>query len=68
MTSYTHDARIVLFFDKNDQTKGGLMWCPKCDAEYRDGFFHCNTCNVDLVEANPKQGIEASPEYIKKTS
>src|ERR1700722_18651717 len=27
------------------------MFCPKCQAEYRDGFTHCSDCDVDLVES-----------------
>lgn len=29
------------------------MICPKCNAEYRDGFSKCSDCGVDLV---PKAG------------
>jgi hypothetical protein len=25
------------------------MWCPKCGAEYRQGFDRCSSCDVDLV-------------------
>jgi len=28
---------------------GGFMFCPKCKAEYRDGFTKCFDCDVDLI-------------------
>lgn len=27
-----------------------LMYCPKCGAEYREGFCKCLDCDADLVE------------------
>src|SRR5262249_48492275 len=30
------------------------MICPKCAAEYRQGFTKCADCDVDLVAAPPK--------------
>jgi hypothetical protein len=27
------------------------MFCPECKCEYREGFTHCSTCDVDLVES-----------------
>lgn len=27
-----------------------MPWCPKCGAEYRDGFTECASCGVKLVE------------------
>lgn len=29
------------------------MFCPKCGAEYREGFTHCADCSVDLVNDEP---------------
>ncbi len=26
------------------------MFCPKCNAEYREGFYKCADCGVDLVD------------------
>lgn len=26
------------------------MICPKCGSEYREGFFRCADCEVDLVQ------------------
>ena len=28
------------------------MICPKCKAEYREGFYECADCSVALVEIN----------------
>ena len=29
------------------------MFCPSCEAEYREGFIRCTDCNVALVRALP---------------
>jgi len=29
------------------------MFCPQCKAEYRQGFYRCADCDVDLVHALP---------------
>ena len=26
------------------------MFCPVCKGEFREGFTHCDSCNVNLVE------------------
>lgn len=31
-----------------------MPYCPKCHAEYREGFTKCADCNVDLVDELPK--------------
>jgi Putative prokaryotic signal transducing protein len=31
------------------------MICPECGTEYREGFTHCNDCDVDLVEPIPSE-------------
>jgi hypothetical protein len=31
------------------------MFCPVCKYEFRRGFTHCNTCDVDLVETLPTE-------------
>ena len=42
---------------------GGFMFCPKCKAEYREGFSRCADCDIDLVlEISPEP--EPSVEYI----
>ena len=39
------------------------MFCPKCKAEYREGFSTCGDCEVDLVtELSPES--EISEEYV----
>jgi len=38
------------------------MICPRCKAEYRQGFTHCTDCDVDLVWELPKAAIEVRPE------
>ena len=37
------------------------MFCPKCRAEFRDGFYVCADCKLDLVvELSPLP----EPEYV----
>ncbi|MGC1107690.1 MAG: hypothetical protein WA876_14245 [Candidatus Acidiferrales bacterium] len=38
------------------------MFCPVCKYEFRRGFTHCNTCDVDLVDAlPPEEEIDHAP-------
>jgi hypothetical protein len=38
------------------------MFCPVCKYEFRRGFTHCNTCDVDLVETLPsEEEVDHSP-------
>lgn len=40
------------------------MFCPKCKAEYREGFSRCADCDIDLVpELSPEP--EPSVEYVE---
>ena len=45
------------------------MFCPKCKAEYREGFSRCADCDIDLVpelspEPETSPGPKTSVEYI----
>ncbi len=40
---------------------GNPMFCPKCRAEYRDGFHTCSDCQIDLVETLPTL---PEPEFV----
>ena len=40
----------------------GYMFCPKCKAEYREGFAACADCNLPLVDKLPE---EPPIEYVK---
>lgn len=31
------------------------MFCPKCKSEYREGFYQCTDCGVDLVTVLPPE-------------
>jgi hypothetical protein len=30
------------------------MFCPKCKSEYREGFYKCADCGIDLVDQLPQ--------------
>lgn len=38
-----------------------MPWCPKCGAEFREGFTACNTCHVKLIGHKP-DGTETIEE------
>ncbi len=38
------------------------MFCPVCKAEYREGFYRCPDCDVDLVTSLPPQSDPPPPE------
>ena len=38
------------------------MFCPKCKAEYKEGFTACADCNLPLVDKLPE---EPPVEYVK---
>lgn len=29
------------------------MFCPECEAEYREGYYECSDCGVKLVDSLP---------------
>ena len=39
------------------------MYCPKCRAEYREGFLECTDCDVNLVEKLER--IPRMPIFVK---
>ena len=39
-------------------------WCPKCGAEYREGFSECADCGVALVDEAPAP--KAKPEHHRE--
>jgi len=39
------------------------MFCPVCRAEYREGFFECTDCDVDLVEK--LEPLQEMPGFVK---
>lgn len=42
-----------------------MPYCPDCQAEFREGFTRCNSCDVDLVETLPEP-FDLSEENIKQ--
>ena len=38
------------------------MFCPKCKAEYREGFETCSDCDLKLVHELPP---EPDPEFVE---
>ena len=38
------------------------MFCPKCRAEYREGFYKCADCEVDLVH---ELASDPEPKYVE---
>ena len=39
-----------------------MPWCPKCGAEYRDGFTRCASCDVPLVDRLTDEQSEEANE------
>jgi len=40
------------------------MFCPKCGAEYREGFYECADCHVQLVWELPPEPEKKPVELI----
>lgn len=38
------------------------MYCPKCGAEYREGFTECSDCRLALVWQKPPESEPEPPE------
>ena len=44
-----------------------MPWCPKCGAEYRDGFTRCASCDVPLVDRlTDEQSKEANKSETER--
>lgn len=42
-----------------------MPWCPKCKAEYREGFTECSTCQVPLVDTLPEENeVPEREEFV----
>ena len=44
---------------------GIIMYCPKCKAEYREGFTECADCQVLLVNELPTESPEPIPAFVE---
>ena len=48
------------------------MFCPKCKAEYRAGFYTCSDCALPLVDElppeQPHDPVAPDTEYVELTS
>lgn len=40
------------------------MYCPKCHAEYREGFTECSDCRVPLVAQKPQRPGYSDLEWV----
>ncbi len=45
-----------------------MAFCPECRAEYRKGFDHCPSCDVDLVDAVELPELMTDEEVIASMS
>jgi len=43
-----------------------MKYCPKCKAEYRDGFNTCSDCNIELVNTIPYEQDKKATSRNKK--
>lgn len=42
-----------------------MPWCPKCKAEYREGFTECSSCHVPLVDELPEENeVPEQEQYV----
>jgi hypothetical protein len=40
------------------------MFCPKCSYEYREGFYVCPDCNIELVDKLPEKQLKIIEEVL----
>ena len=40
------------------------MYCPRCKAEYREGFDRCTDCGVELVASLEQEGMLGDPAEL----
>lgn len=40
------------------------MICPKCESEYREGFYRCADCDVELVQDLETMAEETPTELV----
>ena len=40
------------------------MFCPVCKGEFREGFTHCDECNVDLVASLDNISTKIEGEFM----
>jgi hypothetical protein len=62
---------LIIPFDSGTSKgeKGVKMFCPKCRAEYREGFTSCSDCHIPLVpELGPAPVLLARIRAEKATS
>jgi hypothetical protein len=43
------------------------MYCPRCQAEYREGFIECSACGVPLVEGFPTNHLSDAHQLTPNT-
>jgi hypothetical protein len=42
--------------------EAAVMFCPRCGAEYRQGFFRCSDCDIPLVDQLPADRSVTDPK------
>lgn len=58
--------RWTKFFEiENHKEFRGSMICPKCESEYREGFYRCADCDLDLVRDLETTAEESPTELVR---